>query len=227
MKNTAFTLILLVFTLSITAQTDSCKVLLKKISGEYTGKCLNGLANGKGKSTGEDTYTGTFKDGLPDGKGNYLYKNGDLFQGYWKNGKKDGKGKFEYTLNGKKQTLTGYWKDDEYAGVTEPDAAYRVTCASGIMDYKVEKKQSANAQENQVTFSIKSAFTDFLPTDLRIEKSTGQLLQNGKKFSITQYFCPLHCELSYTILTMQTRKQCRFILDVLKEGAYTVTLSND
>jgi len=213
--------------LSINAQTDSCKVLLEKISGKYTGKCMNGIANGNGKSIGEDTYIGTFKDGLPDGKGKYLYKNGDIFQGYWLNGQKEGKGKFEYTLNGEKCTLIGYWKKDEYIGVTEPDISYRVTSSSGIMNFKVEKKESVNEHDNEITFSIKSAFTDFAPTDLKIDKSSGQIVQTGKKFGITKYFCPLQCQISYTISVAETRKQCRFIIEILEKGKYSVTLSND
>ena len=227
MKNLRLIIIFLVSTLSINAQTDTCKVLLGNISGKYTGKCLNGLAYGKGKSTGEDTYIGMFKDGLPDGKGKYLYKNGDIFQGYWHNGQKDGKGKFEYTLNGEKSTLIGYWKKDEYIGVTEPDISYRVTSSLGIINYKVEKNEPVYEQDKETTFSIKSAFTNFVPTDLNIEKSSGQIVQSGKKIEITQYFCPLHCEISYTILVGETRKQCRFIIEILEEGKYMITLSND
>lgn len=227
MKNQTLTIIFLVLTLSINAQNDSCKVLLEKISGKYTGTCLNGLANGKGKSIGEDTYIGTFKNGLPDGKGKYLYKNGNVFQGYWQNGQKDGKGQFEYTLNGKKCTLAGYWKKGEYVGVTEPGISYRVTSSSGIMNYKVEKNEVINEHNKEVAIAIKSAFMDFAPTDLKIEKSSGQIIQTGKKISITQYFCPLHCEISYTILVAETRKQCRFIIDILEEGKYSVILNND
>ncbi|MBK6346636.1 MAG: hypothetical protein IPN08_15455 [Bacteroidales bacterium] len=227
MKNITLIIILLVLRLSISAQSDSCKVLPGKISGIYTGKCMNGLANGKGKSIGEDTYIGTFKDGLPDGKGKYLFKNGDIFQGYWQNGQKDGKGKFEYTLNGKKCTLIGYWRKDEYVGVNEPDVAYRVTSSTGIMNYGVEKNESANELDKAIAFSIKSAFTDFAPTDLKINKSSGQIVRNGKKFSITQYICPLHCEISYSILVAESRKQCRFIIEILEEGKYSVTLNND
>jgi hypothetical protein len=227
MKNLISTFVLLVLTLSIRAQAESCKVLAGKISGKYTGQCLNGLANGKGKSIGEDTYIGTFKDGLPDGKGKYLYKNGDIFQGYMKNGKKDGKGKLNYTLNGKKYTLTGYWKNDEYAGVTEPDVFYRVTSSTGIMNYEVVKNEPANALDKEISFTIKSSFTDFAPGDLKIEKSSGQIVKTGKKFSITQYYCPLQCEISYTILVGGSRKACRFIVEILKEGKYTVTLNND
>jgi len=227
MKN--LTLIIITFFLvqNTNARTESCKVLLEKISGIYTGKCQNGLANGNGKSIGQDTYIGIFKDGLPDGKGKYLFKNGDVFQGYWKNGHKDGKGKFEYTLNGTKQTLTGYWKEDEYVGVTEPDISYRVTSVSGISDYKVKKNESASDTINEINFSIKSAFTDFVPQDLKIEKSSGQIIQSGKKFGIIKYFCPLHCEISYTILSGETRKQCRFIVDILEKGNYIITLTND
>lgn len=98
-----------------------------------------------------------------------------FFKGYWQNGQKDGKGKFEYTLNGKKCTLIGYWKKGEYVGVTEPDFSYRVISSSGIMNYKVEKNEFANEHDKEITFSIKSAFTDFAPTDLKIDKSSGKL----------------------------------------------------
>ena len=223
-----FTL-LCVTTLFINAQTDSCKVLLEKISGKYTGDCLNGLANGKGKSIGEDTYIGTFKDGFPDGKGKYIFNNGDVFIGNWLKGKKNGKGKFEISINGKKNTINGYWKEDEYAGVSEPDVTFRVTYFSGIFDYKVEKNKPVKEFENinKITLTIKSAFTDFLPTDLKIEKSSGQITQIGKKFEITQYFCPIHCEISYSILVAGGRRPCRFTIDVLEKGEFTITLNNE
>jgi hypothetical protein len=227
MNKSLLIIIFLFLTLSINAQTGSCKVLLEKISGKYSGKCLNGLANGKGKSIGEDTYIGNFKDGLPDGKGKYVYKNGDNFFGYWKDGKKDGKGKFEYSLNGEKCFLIGYWKKDEYVGVTEPGVLYRVSSSSGIINYNVEKVKSVDMQNKEISFSIKSAFTDFVPKDLKISKSSGQIVQTGKKFAITQYSCPLHCEISYTILVGQIRKQCRFIIEIIAEGKYSITISND
>jgi hypothetical protein len=227
MKILTLIIIPLVFLQSINAQTDSCTVLLEKISGKYTGNCLDGLANGKGESIGDDTYIGSFKNGLPHGKGKYIYKNGDVYLGYWKNGQKHGKGKFNYSLNTQKFTLTGYWKMDEYAGLTDPDVSFRVTSVSGINNYNVEKNESAGESDKEITFSVKSAFMDFSPMDLKFENSSGQIILTGKKLVINQYFCPLHCEVSYSILTGESRKQCRFIFDILEEGNYMITLYND
>jgi len=219
----------LVVILDINAQTDSCKVLLEKIAGNYTGECLNGLANGKGKSIGEETYIGTFKDGLPDGKGKYIFKNGDVFIGNWLNGKKNGKGKFEISINGKNYIVTGYWKDDEYVGVSEPKVSYRVTNCSGIFDYKVEKSKPVNEfdKNNHINISIKSAFTDFSPDDLKIVTTSGQINRLGKKIEITQYFCPFHCEINYTILVDFIRKPCRFSIDIEENGTFNISLSNN
>ncbi|MFZ4548447.1 MAG: hypothetical protein ACOYN4_13465, partial [Bacteroidales bacterium] len=92
---------------------------------------------------------------------------------------------------------------------------------------KINKKESLSEHDNEVIFSIYSAFTEFAPRDLKIENSTGQIVQSGKKFGVTQYTCPLHCEISYSILVANTRKQCRFMIDILESGKYTVSLSND
>jgi hypothetical protein len=218
---------LFIFTIALIsgsyAQTDSCKVLLPQIAGHYEGPCKNGFANGKGESHSEDTYTGNFQDGLPDGDGKYIYKNGDIFEGRWKAGKKEGKGKFKYTLNGKKSTISGYWKNDLYVGNTDPDLEYNVTSVSGIIDHKVERQDG----ENKVIITIKSAFADFSPSDLKVETSTGQQLQSGKKIIVDQYSIPLHLEVSYSIVIANARKQCGFIVDILKPGNYAITLSND
>lgn len=167
------------------------------------------------------------KDSLPDGKGKYLFKNRDYFQGYWEKGQKDGKGEFEYTLAGKKYTLTGYWIKDEFVGTTNPEISYRVTSSSGINKCKVEKNKAVSENDNAITILVHSVFTDYIPQDLKIEHSSGQLFQRVKKHLINQYFYLLYCEIRYTILVIDSRKQCRFIFEILEEGNYTITLSND
>ncbi len=208
-------------------QTPLCKVLPEPISGTYTGDCKDGLAHGRGTATGEDTYTGIFREGLPHGRGTYVYANGDRYRGYWKNGLRHGKGRFRYTLGGKKQTLRGYWKEGEYAGTENPDVAFRVVAATGIMNHKIEKKRQRREGGNEIVISIQSAFADFVPSDLHIETSSGQMVQAGRKVKIYSYFLPFQGEISYTILVGSSRKQCRFVFDILEEGEFTVTLYND
>jgi hypothetical protein len=110
------TLILLVACYSaINAQTD-CKVLKPEIAGSYVGSCKQGLADGMGEATGEDFYKGEFVKGLPDGEGNYVWKNGATYKGQWKKGFRDGNGTYSFRSSGKDSTLTGKWKNDKYVG---------------------------------------------------------------------------------------------------------------
>lgn len=109
------TLIFLSCFSALNAQT-TCKVLKPEISVTYVGSCKQGLADGMGEAKGEDFYKGEFVKGLPDGKGNYIWKNGAAYQGEWKKGLRDGKGTYTFKSNGKDSTLAGKWKNDKYLG---------------------------------------------------------------------------------------------------------------
>jgi hypothetical protein len=138
MKRKAFLAIILVsliFSDGLLAQT-SCSVLLKAISGNYAGDCKNGLADGKGKATGEDFYNGEFVKGLPHGKGTYIWKNGATYNGEWKRGLRDGKGIYSSHYQNRDSILDGLWKEDKYLGkkASEPyvieyrDGIGRISC---------------------------------------------------------------------------------------------------
>ncbi|XP_015214850.2 alsin isoform X1 [Lepisosteus oculatus] len=69
----------------------------------YEGRWLAGKPNGKGVLKWPDgrTYTGTFKNGLEDGYGEYIIPNkslnkNDHYQGHWKEGKMHGYGIYRY-----------------------------------------------------------------------------------------------------------------------------------
>ncbi len=111
--------VFVLFCFSSQAQ-ESCIVKLKDIKGVYTGACAGGKANGTGKSVGIDQYEGEFKDGYPDGKGMYTWKDGHYFLGFYKMGNKEGKGNMYYeSANGSDSVITGYWKKDRYIGQYE------------------------------------------------------------------------------------------------------------
>jgi hypothetical protein len=68
-------------------------------SGKYQGQFKNGLFNGKGKIVWRDgsVYEGEFKNGLFEGKGVFHYKNGELYAGQFKDGLAQGKGEHTYS----------------------------------------------------------------------------------------------------------------------------------
>lgn len=115
MKKFILSLMILAYTASLTAQQD-CKVILESISGNYSGKCKDGLAHGKGKAMGIDTYEGLFVKGLPQGKGTYTWANGDTYTGEWQGGMRQGEGTFRFKVNGRDSTLAGIWENDQYKG---------------------------------------------------------------------------------------------------------------
>jgi hypothetical protein len=204
--------------------TDDCKVLLKEISGSYTGDCKDGLADGKGIAHGTDRYEGSFSKGLPDGKGTYTYKNGDIFKGEWKNGFKNGKGKLKYTVNGKTTTLSGFWAEDSYKGVNLQEEEYRVTNMTGIEHYSIKK---TGDNENCIQISFERILDKYIPSDLTVEISSGYKLDQNLKVLILNYQLPVQCALHFTIKVQETLKQCNLTFDILKPGKYEVFISNN
>lgn len=124
---------------------EACKVLVPALSGQYEGDCKKGKASGSGKAQGEDLYIGDFKDGLPDGKGVYQWKNGNTYNGEWVKGKKQGSGGMTYKREGKKDSVvTGFWQKDQYVGVYEkPYIIY--SRSSQIAKINISKNAKDNA----------------------------------------------------------------------------------
>jgi hypothetical protein len=203
---------------------DSCRVLLKDIAGIYKGDCKDGLAYGKGSSQGTDSYKGMFKDGLPDGKGEYTYKNGDRFIGYWQNGLKNGEGKYLQSINGKVNTIKGYWVNGEYAGLTKPSEPYRVNSNLGIDSYTIQRIDDS---VNQIEISITGAAVNYVPRDLTIETTSGQLQQESKRFSIYNFQAPNRCTINFTIRSGNMEKRCSLVFEVLRTGKYSVQIVNN
>ena len=108
------------YTNELPAQEKECQVKMDAIKGLYTGECANDKANGKGKSVGTDQYDGEFKNGYPDGKGVYTWKDGHYFVGLYKKGSKEGAGEMYYeSVAGGDSVIKGFWKKDKYLGLYE------------------------------------------------------------------------------------------------------------
>jgi hypothetical protein len=132
---------------------QDCTVEMESIRGNYTGDCKKGKANGKGKSTGKDSYEGEFKLGLPDGKGTYTWSNGTVFEGTFTRGMKEGMGILTYKKPGFPDSVVqGFWKKDVYAGKFEkPFTIYSKGRTFTDVDIRHERSPF-----NQISFFVAS-----------------------------------------------------------------------
>jgi hypothetical protein len=88
--------------------------------------------NGTITFTNGEYYTGTLKNGVPDGKkGIYIFTNGDAYIGVWKDGKQNGSGSYKYADG---SWYMGYWKDGKMHGDGSVTSANGVTVSGEWVD---------------------------------------------------------------------------------------------
>ena len=111
---------ILAFHLNSSLKAQNCSVEMESLKGSYDGDCKKGKAYGNGIAKGDDSYTGEFKNGYPDGIGKYTWKNGDWYEGSWKKGVMEGQGTIYYTgVKTSDSIVTGFWKKGRYVGLYE------------------------------------------------------------------------------------------------------------
>jgi len=90
-------------------------ITIKYPHGTYTGEVANNKRNGKGKFLyiNGNKYIGEFRDDQKDGRGTYYYNDGSKYEGDFRNSKKDGKGKFVFK-NG--DIYVGDFREDKKDG---------------------------------------------------------------------------------------------------------------
>jgi hypothetical protein len=226
MKNQINILLLLLFAwpgLNLPAQED-CKVLKPEISGQYTGKCKDGLAHGKGKAVGQDTYTGHFSKGLPDGSGTYTWANGDSYTGDWSHGLRDGEGTLKFMENGKETTLAGLWEDDRYIGPVPPKP--RIYRCISIDRYTIT---NSGGLLNRVLINFYQNGTRNLGIEsLTLFSSSGTETKLGPSIGYENILFPVTIKVSYTTWNKARTVQvnCVFEFEIFEPGDWVVDLHN-
>jgi hypothetical protein len=121
---------------------DECKVAMQSLQGKYEGGCKDGKANGEGKAEGVDTYKGSFKNGFPEGAGEYTWANKDKYNGNFRKGQLEGKGEMHYaTKSGRDSVVTGFWKKNAYVGIYEkPWVVNDKTSKANKVDINIAKR---------------------------------------------------------------------------------------
>jgi hypothetical protein len=225
-KSTVSRFLLSVFIISVNiliAQ-EECKVLKPEISGTYTGKCKNGLAGGKGKAIGIDTYEGQFAGGLPNGKGTYTWANGDIYVGEWKNGFRDGMGDFSSKVNEKDSILSGIWEKDQYLG-PKPKAPqviaktsidrYNIYRSGGIKDRVLIDFQQNGMRNNGIT-------------ELLMSSNSGTETTLGYLIGYENIIFPVEIRVSYTTYNKLRSQQYHAIFEfkIFEPGDWRVEIHN-
>ncbi len=185
-------------------QTTNCKVLSAKLQGSYQGECKNRLAHGEGTAQGTDTYQGTFKEGVPQGKGKYVYSDGSYYIGEFKNGLRHGEGTL-HVMDKESQTTQpgklGLWKNDEFIEEIL-EKKYKLIQSLNTMSTQFDKPD-----ENQDRVEIFLG-TRSIVEGINVYASTGNHYVQGKNRIIIE-------NVSYPLLVRMTYNSQKGISEVL------------
>lgn len=218
----------LVFSISLNStllsQEMECKVLIPELDTVYVGKCKNGLAHGKGKAYGTDSYEGKFKKGLPHGFGIYTWANGDKYEGNFYNGKMHGKGTFMGKINGKDSVYIGIWVQGVLHHKVLPQK-YHIFASRNVHRYTFTKTGS----ENRLLFAfLQNGTTNSYISNLQIICDSGTSFKLGDKYGIENILYPVTCKVTYqTPNALRTAwYDVNFEFTINEPGEWTINLFN-
>lgn len=197
---------------------------MPKLSGTYIGDCKNGLAHGNGKAIGIDSYEGKFKKGLPDGKGTYTWKNGDVYTGDWKKGVQNGEGQFNTRMNNKDSLIVGIWDNNKYVGVKTLKP--KVIRKEGIQRVKFVRTEG---RVNQMCVTIyKNGDFNRTVSDFNISGDSGVQLARDQIACFENFDIPFRSTLRYKSQVGLTEQLIYVFLEfeIQQEGSWEVSVYN-
>ena len=220
---------LVIFSSSLFSQ--DCSVAIESLKGTYTGDCKKGMAEGKGKATGADSYEGHFKAGFPDGEGVYTWSNGNAYSGSFSKGHLTGKGiMYHKNHNGTDSIQDGYWKNDKFIG--KYLVPYKVnSLSSGVTQVTVKRKKDALDfnRVNILVFNTTSSTASFnIPaTKMKVDN----VIMSSGSFTRTEFY--EYSKKTETILFdvtypahMQLRIASELVdIDLFEEGGYIIEVN--
>jgi len=204
---------------------EPCKVLKPEIGEKYEGKCKKGLAQGKGIAEGKDKYIGRFKDGLPNGKGKYIWSTGEVYEGEWKDGKRDGEGTFSYKINGVDSVKYGIWQNDLFVKKIVPNP-YKIIKTSSVARYSVSRMGDGN----QVVFSImqNGKASDAYSNPL-FSPSSGTPMDLGRKQGFENIVFPFTCKMTFSMPNSlgTSTNNVEFEIEITEPGFWEIVITTN
>jgi len=217
-----FTFLIVFFQVDLFSQ-EPCQVLKPEISAKYSGKCKDGLAEGKGIAEGTDKYEGKFSKGLPNGAGKYTWATGEVYEGSWKNGKRDGQGTYTYKTNGVETVEFGLWKDDVfYKKLALP--GYAVLRSTSITRYSVKRLGDGD----RALIAMMQNGNNTETRNLNLYSTSGTVFSYGAKIGYENIDFPCTLKLSYTCPNkLQTASiNVEFEIVIKEKGSWEITINN-
>lgn len=222
--STTVFIIILLFTFQNNFSQETCKVLTDNLVGTYEGKCKKGLAHGKGKAVGTDSYEGVFSKGFPSGNGTYTWANGDIYIGKWKKGKRQGEGVLKYKINGKDTIMAGLWEDNRYLG--PKPIPPKVTEARSIDRYTI-KKYGNEINRVLISFQQNGVRNPHI-TNLLLTTSCGIETSLGYMIGFRDFEFPIKIKLSYKTKNklLTSEYNVSFEFEIFEPGDWRVEINN-
>lgn len=234
MKNRfLFSTLLIPFFLIFSIQTDTphedaqrCRVLLKSINKTYKGDCKKGFAHGQGVAKGEeDYYEGTFKKGIPYGKGKYVWGNGEFYVGDFKNGMRHGQGVM-HTFNDStgviEKNKLSLWKEHKFM-MEIMEENYKIIHQRNVVGVNVRKKDE---ERNRVEIQIRNSVE---LRDVVIVHDVGSLNKfRDDRFTIDYVEFPVKLMINYTSANKFNQNRIMSVIEMLIEspGDWMVDISH-
>ena len=211
------------------AYSQTCTVVPETLNGKYEGDCKKNKADGTGTATGEDSYTGEFKNGYPDGEGKYFWKNGDWFDGHWRKGVRDGKGTMHYAGKTSSDSVqSGFWKKDKYAGKYEkPFIVHSKTPDVGGLD--ITREDSPNKEVEFVMQSTSGGATGLggqVPkiTITNIDVIKGRFMTRWDNYGMPKTNTTVLRNVEYPLHVRVTLGTDIIEIEFFEEGRYSVNI---
>ena len=222
MKSTLITLLIALISFCSYSQQITGPVLKEELTGKYEGDLKKGLAQGRGTAIGQDTYTGQFYKGLPEGKGIYSFGNGNVYTGGFSKGLFSGKGVMTYKKANGDSIVEGFWEDGKYAGKTLI-APYEISNKTGSANPYITR----NGDVNKVEIVVMDPFNAYInPTIIATGEFTNENYYSRNLYSDAKF--PLTFDIRYSC----TNRYRSGMIDstvrikINKPGSWQITIRN-
>lgn len=207
--------------------TQSCKVLMANLEGEYRGECKKGLADGEGSALGKHIYEGKFKKGYPHGQGKYIWAGDDYYEGSFKKGKRSGYGKHYLIIDGKSSFIEGYWKNDAYIGKEKKVQNYSTVRKTGIdrVSY-IYKGAGDGTNEIMIRFKRGGGGSRSMVSGISTHASSGDLVDQGEQYGFENVTFPFKASMSFSVPSKMNTMMILATLnfEIMKDGSWDVII---